>query len=159
MDPEIRKRAKEVYQKFRATIKEIPCSLQEGGEMVVETAVSNDDRPDSHLAAHDTTRIYQDKQEFPTAKKGARSSISLIHAVGPPLEAINMPLPKDCPSVRGFKCAVVDDCWTLPKPGLACVPLNKKAFKSKGPWETASRVLNKRLRHGGGGQIRYVPKR
>ena len=146
-----------------ASIKEIPRSRQERGERVVETAVSNDDRPDSHLAAHDTTRIYyQDKQGVSYGEKGARSSIQLIHAVGPPLEAINMPLSKDCPSDRGFKWVVVDGCWTLPKAGLACLPLNKKAFKSKahkpakdGPWEAASRVLTKMLRHGGGGKILY----
>ena len=154
MGPEIRKKAKEVYQKLRTTIKEIPRSLQERRQIVVETAVSNDDRPESCLAAHDTTRILHDKQGVPYGEKGAESSFSLLHAVGPPLEAIGMPIPEACPSNSFFKWAVIDDCWTLPKPGLACVPLSRNAFKNKAPWEVASRALNKTRRHGGG-QIRY----
>ena len=158
MDPEVRKRAKEVYRKLKATMKEIPLSLQERGEKVLETAVSNDDRPDSHLAAHDTTGIYKDKQGVSYGEQGARSSIQLIHAVGPPLEAIIMPLPKEYPSDRGFRWLVVDDCWELPNRAIACLPLNKTPFKGKtkvGPWELASRVLNKALRHGGDGKICY----
>ena len=136
-------------------------SLQERSEKVVETAVSNDDRPDSHLAAHDTTGIYKDKKGVSYGEKGAGSSIQLIHAVGPPLEAIGMSLPKDYPSDGSFQWLVVDDCWALPKPSIACLPLNKDLFKSKakiGPWEAASRVLNNALRHGGNAKIPYVPK-
>ena len=95
MDPEVRKRAKEVYRKLKAAIKEIPRSLQDRGEKVVETAVSNDDRLDSHLAAHDTTGIYKNKQGVSYGEQGARSSIQLIHAVGPPLEAISCPFPRN----------------------------------------------------------------
>ena len=40
MDPEVRRRAREVFRKLKATVKDIK---------VVETAVSNDDRPDSTL--------------------------------------------------------------------------------------------------------------
>ena len=158
MGPEVRIGAKEVYRKLKATIKEIPRSFQERGNKVVETAVSNDDRPDSHLAAHDTTGIYKNKQGVSYGEQGARSSIQLIHAVGPPLEAITMPLPKEYPSDRGFRWPVVDDCWKLPNPAIACLPLNKTPFKGKakiGPWELASRVLNKAIRHGGDGKICY----
>ena len=62
MDAELRERAKKVYQKLKATIKVIPLSLPERGEVVVEAAVNNDVRPDSHLAAYDTTGIYKDKK-------------------------------------------------------------------------------------------------
>ena len=158
MDAEIRKRAKEVYQKLKATVKVIPLSLQERSEKVVETAVSNDDRPDSYLAAYNTKGIYKDKQGVSYGEKGAGTSIQLIHAVGPPLEAIGMPLPKDYPSDGSFRWLVVDDCWKLPNPSIACLPLNKDLFKSKtkiGPWEAASRVLNKALRHGGNPNISY----
>ena len=154
MNAEIRKRVKEVYKKLRATIKEIPGSLQERGEIVVETAVSNDGRPESFLAAHDSTRIRHDKQGIRYIEKGADSSLSLFHAVGPPLEAISMPLPEAFPSRLGFQWVAIDDCWTLPKPGLARVPLSRGAFKSTAPWEVASRVLNKTPRYGGD-QIRY----
>ena len=111
MDPEVRKRAKEVFRKLMATITEIPRSLQERSEMVVETAVSNDDRLDSHLTAHDTAGTYKDKRGVSYGEKGARSSIQLTQAVGPPQETIHMPLPGEYPSDRGFRWLVVDDCW------------------------------------------------
>ena len=105
---------------------------------------------------HDATGIYKNKQGVSYGERGARSSIQLIHAVGPPLEAITMPLPKEYPSDRGFRWLVVDDCRKLPNPAIACLPLDKTPFKSKakiGPWELASRVLNKAIRHGGDGKI------
>ena len=129
MDAEVRKRAKEVHQKLKATIKVIPPSPQEGSEKVVETAVSNDDRPDSYLAAYGTTGIYKDKQGVSYGEKGAGTSIQLVHAVGPPLEAIGMPLPKDYPGDGSFRWLVVGDCWELPNPSIACLPLNKDPFK------------------------------
>ena len=148
MDAELRKRAKEVYQKLKATIKVIPLSLPERGEVVVETAVNNDDRPDSYLAAHETTGIYKDNKGVDYGVKGAGSSIRLIHAVGLPLEAIGMDFPIDYPRDGSFRWMVVDDCWELPNASLACGPLEKDLFKGikgkakMGPWEAASGVLN-----------------
>ena len=129
MDAELRKRAKEVYQKLKATVKVIPLSLPGRGEKVVETAVNNDDRPDSYLAARDTTGIYKDKEGVDYGVKGAGSSIRLIHAVGLPLEAIGMDLPVDYPRDGSFRWVVVDDCWGLPHASLACGPLQKGIFK------------------------------
>ena len=147
MKPEIRKRAKEVYKKPRATIKEIPRSLQEGGEIVVETAVSNDDRPESFLAAQDSKRTSQDKKGVPYSQKGAESSFLLLHAVGPTLEAINMPLPDAYPSEHGFKWVAIDECWKIPDSVIG--PIKRTAFKDPSPWEQASRILNKTLGYGG----------
>ena len=160
MDAELRKRAKEVYQKPEATIKVIPLSLPERGEMVVEAAVNNDDGPDSYLAAHDTTGIYKDKGVDHGVKR-AGSSIRLIHAVGPALKAVGMDLPVDYPRDGSFRWMVVDDCWELPNASLACGPLKKDFFKGikgkskMGLWEAASRVLNKALRHGNNHNISY----
>ena len=100
MDAEVRKRAKEVYQKLKTTIKVIPLSLQERSEKVVETAVSNDDRPDSYLAAIDTTGIYKDNQGVSYDEQGAGTSIQPFHAVGPPLG------PSVCPFLRTTQAMV-----------------------------------------------------
>ena len=162
MDAELRKRAKEVYQKLKAsTIKVIPLSLPERGEKVVETVVNHDDRPDSYFAAHDTTGIYKDKKRgVDYGVKGAGSSIRLIHAVGPPPRQSGWTFPL---TTRDGSCRwmVVDDCWELPNASLACGPLKKDLFKGvkgkskMGPWEAASRVLNKALRHGNNHNISY----
>ena len=72
-----------------------------------------------------------------------------------------MALPIDYPKDGSFKWMVVDDCWELPNASLACGPLKKyffRGFKGKskmGPWEVASRVLNKALRHGNNSNISY----
>ena len=161
MDAELRERAERVYQKLKATIKVIPLSLPERGNVVVETAVNNDVRPDSYLAADDTTGIYKDKKGVDYGAKGAGSSIQLIHEVGAPLEAIGMNLPEDYPKGGKFKWMVVDDCWELPNASTACGPLNKALFanvagKSQiGPWEAGSRILNAALRHGNDPNITY----
>ena len=165
MDTELRKRAKEVYHKLKATITVIPLSFPERGEQVVATAVSNDVRSDSHLAAHDTTGIYKGRNGVAYGVKGASGSLSLIHAVGPPREAIKLSLPMEYRNRGGFKWMVVDDCWDLPDASLACAPLKKESFKgdkgkgkgksNKGPWEIASRVLNNALRHGNYPSITY----
>ena len=110
MDAELRERAEKVYQKPKATIKVIPLSLPERGKVVVETAVNNDDRPDSHLAAYGTTGIYKDKKGAEYGVKGAVSSIRLIRAVGAPREAIGMDFPADYP--KGGKYRWMVD-WTL----------------------------------------------
>ena len=161
MDAELRERAKKVYQKLKATIKVIPLSFPERGEVVVETAVNNDVRPDSHFAAYDTTGIYKDKKGVDYGVKGAGSSIQLIRAVGAPLEAIGMNLPEDYPKGGKYKWMVVDDCWELPNASVACGPLNKDLVnKSKGKskigsWEAGSRILNTAFRHGNNLNITY----
>ena len=147
MGPEIRKRAKEVYKKLRSTIKEIPRPLQKREEIVVEAAVSNDNRPESFLAAHDSKHISHDRRGTPYFQKGAKSSSLLLKAVGPPLKAIEMPIPDACPSEYNFKWAVIDECWTIPTSNIE--PLERTVFKDQSPWNQASRVLNKALRIGG----------
>ena len=85
MDALLRKRAKGVHHKpKKATITLIPVSLPERGELVVATAVKNDVRPESHLAAHDTTGIHKDKDGNAYGVKGASGPISLLRAIGPP---------------------------------------------------------------------------
>ena len=139
----------------------IPLSLPERGEVVVETAVNNDDRPDSHLAAHDTTGIYKDKKGVDYGVKGALSSIRLIRAFGAPLEAIGVDFPDDYPKGGEYRWMVFDDCWELPNASLVCGPLKKDLFKGSkgkskiGPWEAASTILNRALRHGNNVNITY----
>ena len=147
MDPEIRKRAKEVYKKLRSTIKEIPRSLQKRGDIVVETAVSNDNRPESFLAAHNSRRISHDKRGIPYLQKGAKSSSLLLKAVGPPLKAIEMPLPEACSKEYGFQWTIIDEFWSIPESNIG--PLERTAFKDQSPWNQASGILDKALRVGG----------
>ena len=72
MGADLLEMASKVFQKLKATIKVIPRSLLERGKIVVETAVSNDVRPDAFLASNDTSGIYQDKEGRPTGKRGPR---------------------------------------------------------------------------------------
>ena len=130
-----------------STIKVVPLSLQERGEKIVETAVSNDDRPESFLAAHDSRRIDHDEKGIPYLQKGAASSSLLLKAVGPPPMAIKMALPHACPSRHGFKWAVIDGCWTTPTSNV--IPLERIMFVDPSPWVEASRVADKVLRYGG----------
>ena len=110
----------------------------------METAVSNDRRPESFLAAHDSKRISHDKRGIPYLQKGAKSSSLLLKAVGPLPKAIKMPLPEACPKEYGFQWAVIDERWTIPESNIE--PLERTVFKDQSPWNQASRILNKVLR-------------
>ena len=98
-------------------------------------------------------RIYKNKTGVDYGEKGARSSQQLIREVGPPLEAIGVPLPVKYSKGGKHKWVTIDDQWGLPDASITCGPLNKAAFandagKSKfGPWEAGSRILNAVLRH------------
>ena len=81
----------------------IPFSLHERGEKVVETSVSNEDRPESSYTAHDARRSDHDEKGVPYIRKGARSSSLLLKTVGPPPMAIKMALPHSYYNQDGFK--------------------------------------------------------
>ena len=114
----------------------IPLSLQEKGEKIVETAVSNDDRPESFFAAHDSRRIDHDAKGILYLQKGAASSSLLLKAAGPPPMAIKMALPHAYPSQHGFAWAVIDGCWTIPTSNI--IPLERTMFVDPSPWNEAS---------------------
>ena len=149
MDPAVRKRAKEVFKRLKSTITVIPLSLHERREKVVETFVSNDDRPESSLAARGARRIDHDEKGVPYIRKGARSSSLLLKAVGPLPMAIKMALPYACSSQNGFKWAVIDECWTISESNIT--PLERGMFIDPTPWNEASGVANRVLRYGGKG--------
>ena len=169
MDALTRKRAKEVYTKVKkATIKAIPVSLLERGKLIVATAVINDVRPESHLAAHDTTGMYKGKDGNAYDQKGASGSISLLSAIGPAPNEITMPLPAEYRNRLGFKWMVIDGCRKLPNASPACAPLKRgaaqvvqkgkgkgKGKEPKGPWDVGSRTLNTAVRHGKNIAISY----
>ena len=104
----------------------------------METAVSNDDRPESFLAAHDSRRIDHDEKGIPYLQKGAASSSLQLKVVGPPPVAIKMALPRAYPSQHGYKWAVIDGCWKIPTPNI--IPLEGTVFVDPSPWNEASRV-------------------
>ena len=93
MDPAVRKRGKGVYKRLGSIITVIPFSLQERGEKIMETAVSNDDRPESFLAAHGPRRIDHDEKGIPYLQKGAASSSLLLRPSGPFLWPLRRPFP------------------------------------------------------------------
>ena len=149
MDPAVRKRANEVFKRLKSTIRVTPLAFHGRGEKVVETFITNDDRPEYSLAAHDARRINHDEKGVPYVHKGAKSSPLSLKAVGPLPMAIKMALPHAFSSQDGYKWAVVDECWAIPESEIT--PIKRGILVDPTPWKEASRVANRVLRHGGKG--------